>query len=784
MGMDSDTSKESNSTTSPVNKTVFASIFAVYFIAASVVGIALEFSGFANRFELQTINRRFEARPWLNWSAASLNRLNPEALLKYHDAHEIPRRWWAWDYTLSWLIENNHPAVKHNIVIFNHSFEDEPPAEAANSHPWMKPLLEYPVSRATIANAIEFIAKSGARVIILDCDFPQYSKNDHVLAEAIHRCSTGSDFGKRVPILMTASITRKSQDRVLQLHTYSPPRGVLEKLAELEPNTDVVEKYTGSAGLLLDEDQVVRQLACYLPGRSGEDSQASVVIKALERMDEKIPVSLPKSMDIDFAGPPNSELYKIRPFWYLLDPEKKSMLSQPAQSSTSEPSLKDAIVIIGDGITDLHNTPYTNLGVNMRSGSEVLAQSLDTVSRGSWPIRSSVPEKIGYLLLSIMASGAVMAAVKSRPQNLVQDNSLHSGWHIMHTLPDLTLIGASLGVSWLIACLLFSHVGLVVPVVVPAVALITGALTASVWMAHHVQFEALRHELNQAKTRLALIHDKHEAELREQAAVARADAIQQDRERRREFGRRLNHDLKAPLSILNWTLAKLRSDGLNSSGAEDKLERLFKTAHRLFNLIAELSSAYDFEAQPQGLLSETRCNVKDVILDCTALHRAVADMMNSRVETDLPTEPVIAQAGVFQLTRVVDNLIGNALVHNPHGTRVKVKLTRGTDRHEIEISDNGVGIPEEKLGDRMIRGSEKGNSGLGMSIVHGLVREMNGELLIKSTSDRGTTIIVQVPAVVLDDNNVATRVSSEEIDETPSSPTAPANDTCSSKGAR
>lgn len=779
MGSRCDNSSASTSANQPAKRDVFPSIFLVYCLAASLVGIVLELSDLFSRVELQTINRRFEARPWMKWAPESISRLNPQTLLKYHDEHEIPRRWWAWDYTLSWLIEKNHPAIKHNTVIFNHSFEDEPPADAVTTYPWMRPLLQYPVSRGTIARSIEFIARAGARLIILDCDFPQYSKDDQALAEAIHRCTTGTTSGHPVPVLMTASVTRKSYDNILQLHTYSPPRGVLEALSRLDPEVDAVDKYTGSAGLLLDEDQVVRQIACVVPGRSGGDTQASVVIKALERLNEPIERNLPSAMDIDFAGPPNSELYKIRPFWYLLDPARQKVLSSPVADS-SESNLKDAVVIIGDGITDLHNTPYTNLGANLRSGSEVLAQAMDTISRRSWPVRASLPQRILYLLLSIAVSGALMAWFKSRAEQMARRSTGVAARYIAHTVPDLAIVAASLALSSLAACGLFAYNGVIVPLVVPSAAILAGSLTASVWQACHVQFESLKHELEDARMRLTLIHDKHQAEMREQAAIARADIIQQDRERRREFGRRVNHDLKAPLSILNWTLVKLRSDGLTSSGAPDKLERLFKTANRLFNLIAELSSSYDFESTSNAVLSESRCSCTEVILDCVTLHRAVADMIGSSVETELPNIPVFAQVGVFQLTRVVDNLLGNALIHNPPGTTVKVRLIEHPDKHQIEVSDNGVGIPQEKMGDKMVKGSERGTSGLGLSIVHGLVRDMNAELTIKSSNERGTTIIVSVPAAAIDDEEPVTTTTETMASLT----TETANNACVSKGAR
>ena len=108
----------------------------ITFTAASFLfGSLLELTRLTWRQELQSINRHFEQRPFLKWSKESFSRLNWDSLWDYHEKHEIPRKWWAWDYTLSWLIEPNHPPVKHKIVLFNHLVEDEPPLDAPGPPP-------------------------------------------------------------------------------------------------------------------------------------------------------------------------------------------------------------------------------------------------------------------------------------------------------------------------------------------------------------------------------------------------------------------------------------------------------------------------------------------------------------------------------------------------------------------------------------------------------------------------------------------------------------------------
>ncbi|MFX6965380.1 hypothetical protein ABTH47_20385, partial [Acinetobacter baumannii] len=69
--------------------------------------------------------------------------------------------------------------------------------------------------------------------------------------------------------------------------------------------------------------------------------------------------NLPLFIDIDFAGPPNTEIYPVRPISYLLDPERKAIIASPAFAG-GDVSVRGAIVILGDSVVDVFNTPTTN----------------------------------------------------------------------------------------------------------------------------------------------------------------------------------------------------------------------------------------------------------------------------------------------------------------------------------------------------------------------------------------------------------------------------------------
>lgn len=652
------------------------------------VGLLLDWSGWLNRLELQSVNRMFEARQWLKWNSSSLYKLNPAAIWKYHEAHEIPRRIWAWDYTLSWLIADNHPRPKNKIVIFNHTLEDEPPLDAVAEHPWMRPLLRYPTPRSTIALTLHTLAENGAKLIVLDNDFPQYSNQDAILAEAIHDCG--------VPVLMASTANRRNFTGGMQLDAMTLPIGVLSELQKLEPGIDVRQKYTGLTTVVMDEDQVVRRMF----------TSGSVVTKALESVGAQLPKNLPVLLDIDFAAQPNSELYPVRPFSYLLDPDKISQLKNP---QSNDVTVDGAIVILGDSVQDVYATPLTNVGVNLMSGAEILANAIDTISRGSWLNRLEGPIRTLYIIIVCMAAAAI------RPPR-----RLMIGW--------LSCIGLS-SLAYLSGFIWFAFAGVIVPVVVPALAVASGSLAG-------ILYERER---------------AHETEIKLQQAEARAKEIAIDDERRSEFVRRINHDLKAPVTVLNWTLAKLKREGLNSANAQERLEHIERTSDRLFSLIAELVRTYEKKPKETPVnVSATQTDLRAVLEDAVRLQQSIGEIHGSGVTLDLPTYSMNSKCDALEITRVVDNIIRNALLHNPPNTKVEVTARKRANVHCIEISDDGKGIPAANLQSIFDPGfttsAEKEGHGLGLCIAKTLVEKAGGTITVESEEEIGTKFIISLPA--------------------------------------
>lgn len=613
--------------------------------------------------------------------------------------------------------------------------------EAIQHYPWMKPLLEYPMSRGTIADIVTFLSNSGAKLIILDNDFPQFTPDDKKLAEAIHH--------SKIPVLMARTINRRSSGHVLQLEVPTIPSGVLLELSKLEPGVDVVKKYTGITGILPDEDQVIRRLAVRLAGVNGKEHE-SIILKALRYLKEPIPANVPDTMDIDFASMPNSEHYPVRPQSYLLDPERRKQMTKPGPNY-HDVTLKGAIVFIGDSVTDIYSTPWTNAGIDEMSGSEILVHSLETISRRSWFHRLEDVDTIPYLFVASLGGALLWIGWKSLQKTSDQSFRNLAFSRTKRLLADLLCILLIVSVAYLIACLIFVYPHIIVPVFIPTICIGFGAVAALMWEREREREDAFHTRVQATEDKLELAKQRYEADLKRQEAEAQSREVLMDRHRRKEFVRRINHDLNAPVSVLNWTLSELQEDGVGTKEAPEKIARLVKNSDKLCELIDQLVQSYDYEAPLESGDTQVVCNLNDTIADTLDLQTPLAQLQGAKLEWTIPQNGLFVKANKLELTRVIDNIVRNALKHNPPGTHVNVQVESHNGKHQILVTDNGRGIDKEHLlhifepGYR-VNPEKKDGQGLGLDIVKTLIEKIGGSIEVQSVVGKGTTFTISMPA--------------------------------------
>ncbi len=225
-----------------------------------------------------------------------------------------------------------------------------------------------------------------------------------------------------------------------------------------------------------------------------------------------------------------------------------------------------------------------------------------------------------------------------------------------------------------------------------------------------------------------------------------AHSLSRQREDQLTFLAGVAHDLRNPLNGLKVGLQVLER---RCTGDEDAKQtyRLERQVERLSRLVEDLLDATCIEAG-QLELREEPFDLNQVVEDVIALYEPTSPQ--HAVYSQLPSVPMMVQGDPVRFEQVVSNLLSNAIKFSPRGGRIDVRVRPHDGEAMLEISDQGIGIPEEELTIiflpfRRRKPDVAPGAGLGLSVVRHIVDAHRGHIEVESAPGRGTTVRVRVP---------------------------------------
>lgn len=214
---------------------------------------------------------------------------------------------------------------------------------------------------------------------------------------------------------------------------------------------------------------------------------------------------------------------------------------------------------------------------------------------------------------------------------------------------------------------------------------------------------------------------------------------QQEEELRLKYERARNlmlsdiaHDLRTPITTIAG-YSKALNDGLITSDEKRKeyLDAIENKAERMSDLITLLFDYVRLDSDNFSLKKE-KTDLTELLRENAALLYADVEEKRMEFEIEIPEEKYELEVDKLQFSRVIVNLINNALKHNEAGTVVTLKMERNENEVQIWVTDNGTLIPP-MIADHIFEPfvvadasrESKGGSGLGLSIAKKIV-EMHG----------------------------------------------------------
>ena len=228
----------------------------------------------------------------------------------------------------------------------------------------------------------------------------------------------------------------------------------------------------------------------------------------------------------------------------------------------------------------------------------------------------------------------------------------------------------------------------------------------------------------------------------------------QARQAKTEFVAMVSHELRTPMTSIAG-FVELLEDGAGGALTADQeafVEAIHRNSDRLRTLANDLLIVSSLEA---GTFSAQHGSV-DFAQPVAAVQAALQTVIASRqleVTFEVPAEPVMILADARGLETMVSNLMTNALKFTEDGGWVRCRLEVVAGKARLEVSDNGLGIPESEqpsLFTRFFRSSTAQEhaiqgSGLGLTIVDSIVKSHSGEISVVSAHLRGSTFTVTLP---------------------------------------
>lgn len=222
---------------------------------------------------------------------------------------------------------------------------------------------------------------------------------------------------------------------------------------------------------------------------------------------------------------------------------------------------------------------------------------------------------------------------------------------------------------------------------------------------------------------------------------------------RRELVAWVSHDLRTPMAGIRAMVEAL-DDGVVDEPSEvcGYYERLTNETDRLSRLVDDLFELSRIEADALALSLE-RVSLAELVSDAVASASVVAEVKGVRVVGNVEGGVDDVSASARELTRVVRNLLDNAIRHTPPGGSVVVDIGRDEDHAELSVLDQCGGIPEHDL-DRVFDLAYRGDAartpgagagaGLGLAIARGFVEAHRGDIAVRN-EDGGCRFTVRLP---------------------------------------
>ncbi|MBK1812102.1 PAS domain S-box protein [Clostridium sp. YIM B02505] len=249
-----------------------------------------------------------------------------------------------------------------------------------------------------------------------------------------------------------------------------------------------------------------------------------------------------------------------------------------------------------------------------------------------------------------------------------------------------------------------------------------------------------------------IINQQHQAVL--QAEIEKSKTLQQAIEMKDEFLSLISHEFRTPLNVINAAVQALNL--LCGDELSERSKRYINTIRQnTFRQLRLVNNLLDITRADAGRIKIHKRNLDIVFLTKSIVEsvKSYASQKGVTVAFSSSVEKKIIGMDDEKYERIFLNLLSNAIKFTPEGKKIQIKLRTIKNNIRIDVKDNGIGIPQDKVDviferfgqvDSCLSRQAEG-SGIGLSLVKKLVDVLDGSISVKSKVGKGSTFTVLFP---------------------------------------
>jgi signal transduction histidine kinase len=216
-----------------------------------------------------------------------------------------------------------------------------------------------------------------------------------------------------------------------------------------------------------------------------------------------------------------------------------------------------------------------------------------------------------------------------------------------------------------------------------------------------------------------------------------------------------SHQLRTPLTAIRWYATSLLKDEEELSPAQhvEYLQRIHDANQHMIQLVDDLLNVsridlgtLTLQPRPTSLLKILDAVLKELAVEIAGKKLHIIENSNSHML------PVFVDPNSLHI--ILQNLVSNAVKYSLEGGQVTISVQQQAESAMIEVSDQGVGIPDEqqpKIFSKLFRASNAqrvsvDGSGLGLYVTKAMVERAGGRIWFESVESKGTTFYVALPS--------------------------------------